>query len=127
MAGLTHASPTVDMALPLEGRQRRVSPGFEAWRKFRRHRMAVVSVVILAVLTSAVVLGPFVWRLPINEIDFTARLTSPSWQHPFGTDDRGQDLLARMLYGERISLAVGFAAMPVAFVAGTLIGARSVI
>jgi len=67
--------------------------------------MAVASVVILTALTSAVVLGPFIWRVPINEIDFTARLTSPSWQHPLGTDDLGQDLLARMLYGGRISLA----------------------
>src|SRR3981081_3448025 len=125
MAGLTHASPTVEIAVPLEGRQRRVSPGFEAWRKFRRHRMAVVSVVMFAVLTSAVVLGPFVWRLPINEIDFTARLSAPSWQHPLGTDDLGQDLLARMLYGGRISLAVGFAAMAVAIIAGTVIGAIS--
>src|SRR6202171_5971246 len=123
MAGLTHASPIVDVAVPLEGRPRRVSPGFEAWRKFRRHRMAVASVVILTALTSAVVLGPFIWRVPINEIDFTARLGVPAWQHPFGTDDLGQDLLARMLYGGRISLAVGLAAMSVAVVAGTLIGA----
>ncbi len=87
--------------------------------------MAVASVVILTLLTSAVVLGPLIWRVPINEIDFTARLASPSWQHPFGTDDLGQDLLARMLYGGRISLAVGFAAMAVAIIAGTLIGAIS--
>jgi peptide/nickel transport system permease protein len=125
MAGLTHASPTVDVAVPLKGRKRHVSPGYEAWRKFRRHRMAVVSVVILAALTSAVVLGPLVWRVPINEIDFTVRLGTPSWEHPFGTDDLGQDLLARMLYGGRISLAVGFAAMAVAMIAGTVIGAIS--
>src|SRR5476651_1505674 len=123
MAGFTHASPIVDVAVPLEGRPRRISPGFEAWRKFRRHRMAVASVVILTVLTSAVVLGPFIWRVPINEIDFTARLSVPTWQHPFGTDDLGQDLLARMLYGGRISLAVGLAAMSVAILLGTLVGA----
>src|SRR5260370_20319727 len=123
MVGLGHANSTVDAVIPCEGRERRVSSGFEAWRKFRRHRMAVVSVVILAVLTSAVVLGPFVWRVPINEIDFTERLSAPSWQHPFGTDDLGQDLLARMLYGGRISLAVGFAAIAVAIIAGTVIGA----
>src|ERR1700737_4056495 len=58
MAGLTHASPIVDVAVPLEGRPRRISPGFEAWRKFRRHRMAVASVVILALLTVAVLLAP---------------------------------------------------------------------
>ena len=122
---LTHASPTVDVAIPLGDRRRRVAPGFEAWRKFRRHRMAVVSLVILTLVTSAVLLGPLVWRVPINEIDFTARLAAPSWQHPFGTDDLGQDLLARMLYGGRISLAVGFAAMAVAGIAGTVIGAIS--
>ncbi len=87
--------------------------------------MALASVVILAVLASAVVLGPLLWRIPINEIDFTARLAHPSWEHPFGTDDLGQDLLARMMYGGRISLAVGFAAMAVAIVVGILIGAVS--
>src|ERR1700687_4199994 len=116
MAGLTHASPTVDVAVPLEGRPRRISPGYEAWRKFRRHRMAVASVVILAALTSSVLFGPIVWRVPINESDFTARRAPPSWQHPFGTDDLGQDLLARMLYGGRISLAVGFAAQTVGII-----------
>src|SRR5205807_3543576 len=123
MVGLTRASPTVDVAIRLEGRRRRISPGFEAWRKFRRHRMAVASVVILAALTSAVLLGPFIWRVPINEIDFTARLSAPGWQHPFGTDDLGQDLLARMLYGGRISLAVGVMAMLISITIGTSVGA----
>ena len=71
----------------------------------------------------AIVLGPTLWPVAINDIDFTARLKGPSWAHPFGTDDLGQDLLARMLYGGRISLAVGLAAMAVAIVVGTLIGA----
>ena len=71
----------------------------------------------------AVALGPLIWRVPINEIDFSAHLDGPSLAHPFGTDDLGQDLLARMLYGGRISLAVGLAAMLVAILAGTLVGA----
>jgi peptide/nickel transport system permease protein len=125
MAGSIPASPIAEIVIPLVGRPRRVSPGVEVWRKFRRHRMAVLSVVVLTLLTSAVLFGPLLWRVPINEIDFTARLATPSWVHPFGTDDLGQDLLARMLYGGRISLAVGFAAMAVAILAGTLIGAIS--
>jgi len=71
----------------------------------------------------AVALGPLLWQVPINDIDFAAHLEGPSWGHPFGTDDLGQDLLARMLYGGRISLAVGLAAMLVAIVVGTAIGA----
>ena len=99
---------------------RRYSPWLDAWRRFRRHRLALASasssaLMILAIAVHAVRLC----RVPINEIDFTARLKGPSFAHPFGTDDLGQDLLARMLYGGRISLAVGFAAMVVAIVVGT--------
>ena len=66
----------------------------------------------------AVAFGPLLWRVPINDIDFSSHLEGPSWNHPFGTDDLGQDLLARMLYGGRISLAVGLAAMLVAILVG---------
>jgi peptide/nickel transport system permease protein len=72
-----------------------------------------------------VLVGPLVWRLPINDIDFKAKLKGPSWSHPLGTDDLGQDLLARMLYGGRISLAVGIAAMLIAISIGTAVGAIS--
>jgi len=102
---------------------RRVSPGAEAWRRFKRHRLALAGAVILGVIALAVLLGPLVWPVPINEIDFSAKLQGPSWKHPLGTDDLGQDLLARMLYGGRISLAVGLAAMFIAVVVGTLVGA----
>ena len=71
----------------------------------------------------AVAFGSLVWRVPINDIDFSAMLSGPSWAHPLGTDDLGQDLLARMLYGGRISLAVGLTAMLVAVIVGTLVGA----
>jgi peptide/nickel transport system permease protein len=102
---------------------RRFSPGAEAWRRFKRHRLALAGAVILGLITLAVLLGPLVWPVPINEIDFSAKLQGPSWKHPLGTDDLGQDLLARMLYGGRISLAVGLAAMFIAIVVGTLVGA----
>jgi peptide/nickel transport system permease protein len=123
MAGSTRALPTASVKAGTIGRTTHVSAGLDAWRRFRRHRLAVASTAILALMVLAVVLGPLLWQVPINDIDFTARLKGPSWRHPFGTDDLGQDLLARMLYGGRISLAVGLAAMSVAIVAGTVIGA----
>ena len=104
-------------------RKQRFSPGREAWRRFRRHKLAVVSGVILLVIVAAIAVGQMVWRVPINEIDFTAKLEGPSWSHPFGTDDLGQDVLSRLLYGGRVSLAVGFSAMLVACFVGVLIGA----
>jgi peptide/nickel transport system permease protein len=85
--------------------------------------MALFSLVVLALLALLVVFGPLVWRTPIDEIDFTARLATPSWLHPMGTDDLGQDIFARMLYGGRISMAVGLAAMMMAIVVGVTIGA----
>jgi peptide/nickel transport system permease protein len=123
MAGSTLASPTVSAAAPPVARERPISPGGEVWRRFRRHRLAVASAAILAAMVLIVVFGPFIWRVPIDDIDFAAQLAGPSWTHPFGTDNLGQDVLARMLYGGRISLAVGFAAMLVAILAGTVIGA----
>jgi peptide/nickel transport system permease protein len=92
-------------------------------RRARPVSPALASAAILLLMILAIVLGPTLWPVAINDIDFTARLKGPSWAHPFGTDDLGQDLLARMLYGGRISLAVGLAAMAVAIVVGTLIGA----
>jgi peptide/nickel transport system permease protein len=124
MAGSTLASPTASAgAAPATGRARRISPARDAWRRFRRHRLAVASSVVLGAMVLAVLLGPLLWPVPIDEIDFSVRLQGPSLEHPFGTDDLGQDLLARMLYGGRISLAVGFAAMAVAVIVGTVIGA----
>jgi peptide/nickel transport system permease protein len=111
--------------MPLGGGSRAgyASPARETWRRFRRHSLAVVGLAVLALMMLAVVLGPLLWPVPINDIDFSAQLAGPSWAHPLGTDDLGQDVLARMLYGGRISLAVGLAAMLVAVVVGTIVGA----
>ena len=85
--------------------------------------MAVFSLVLLLTLVLGVLLGPLLWPVAINDIDFSARLKGPSLGHPMGTDDLGQDILARMLYGGRISLTVGLVAMAMALAVGVTIGA----
>jgi peptide/nickel transport system permease protein len=115
MAGLTLASPSAERGV--------YSPWRETWWRYSRHKLAVISAFLLLVLILAVVVGPFIWRVSINDIDIVAGLQGPSLAHPFGTDDLGQDILARMIYGGRISLAVGLAAMLVSVFVGTLIGA----
>ena len=130
MAGSTPASLSVDQpaaatraATP--ARKARFSPGQEAWRRFRRHKLAMVSAVVLSLIVLVVLLGPLIWRVPINEIDFASKLEGPTWTHPLGTDDLGQDILARLLYGGRISLSVGLCAMLVSAIIGVLVGAIS--
>ncbi len=120
MAGSTPASASNSPGAP---RRAATSPWAEAWRRFRRHKMAVASLVVLALMVAAVAFGPFFWRVAVNDIDFTDKLATPSLAHPMGTDDLGQDILARMLYGGRISIAVGLAAMTMAIFVGVLVGA----
>jgi peptide/nickel transport system permease protein len=128
MAGLTPASVTDSAAgvVTTQNSVRKpvsVSPWAEAWRRFKRHRMAYFSLWVLGLLVLAVLVGPLFYKVGINDIDFKARLADPSGAHLMGTDDLGRDLLARVLYGGRISLAVGLAAMLMAVTVGVLIGA----
>ena len=95
----------------------------DAWRRFCRHRLAMAGSIVMLALTLATWLGPVLYPVPIDDIDFAVKLEGPSLAHPFGTDDLGQDLLARVLYGGRISMAVGLAAMLIAIVLGMVIGA----
>jgi peptide/nickel transport system permease protein len=96
-----------------------------AFRQFRRHRLAMAGLFCLGFMVLATIVGPLIYTRPINEIDLTARLQGPSTTHPFGTDDLGQDLLARILFGGRISIAVGLAAMLIAISIGVLVGATA--
>jgi len=127
MAGSIPASPSAREANPAAAdavrRTKSVSLAQDIWRRFKRHRLALAGAVILLIIILGVTIGPWLWSVPINEIDFNARLKPPSLRHPFGTDDLGQDLLARMLYGGRISIAVGLSAMLIAITVGTIVGA----
>jgi peptide/nickel transport system permease protein len=95
----------------------------DVWRRYCRHRLAMVGTVVMLILGIATFVGPIVYPVPIDDIDFAVKLTGPSLAHPFGTDDLGQDLLARILYGGRISMAVGLVAMLIAILLGMVIGA----
>src|SRR2546428_5377664 len=108
------ASEAVRAGTGLVARRPAESLTAEAWRRFRRHRLATFGAAMLGIMVLAVLFGPFVYRVPINEIDFKAKLKTPSWAHPMGTDDLGQDVLARMLYGGRSSLPPGGGGPPVA-------------
>jgi peptide/nickel transport system permease protein len=94
----------------------------DAWRRFRRHKLAMAGAIILIFFIVTALIGPLLWRLDKETLDFAASMSGSSLKHPMGTDDLGRDILARVLYGGRISLAVGMVAMLIAIVTGTLVG-----
>jgi peptide/nickel transport system permease protein len=92
------------------------------WRRFRRHPGAVAGAIVLTILVLSVILVSYSPYDPeLSEI--RSRLQPPSWQHPFGTDPLGRDLLTRVLYGGRISLSVGLMVVIITLVIGVPIGA----
>ncbi len=95
----------------------------DAWRQFRRHRLALVSLVALVVIAAATLVGPLLLPYDPERIDFQAKSQPPSLAHPMGTDELGRDQFVRVLEGGRISLAVALAAVLVAVTVGVAVGA----
>jgi peptide/nickel transport system permease protein len=95
----------------------------DAWWQFRRHRLAMIALVTLVFLILFTLVGPLLYHTKIDDIDFLLSLKGPSAAHPLGTDDLGRDLLARIMFGGRISIAVGITAVLIAITLGTAIGA----
>src|SRR5690349_7590034 len=83
----------------------------DAWRRFRRHKLAMAGAVVLLIFILATLIGPLVYRVNRDAMDVLNSMTGSTAQHPMGTDDLGRDLLARVLFGGRVSLAVGMIAM----------------
>ncbi len=92
------------------------------WDQFTHHKGAMAGGIIFLLIVFAVFLGPFFWTLEATQIDIRARNQGPSLAHPFGTDQLGRDMLARMMEGGRTSVSVGIAAMLLALFVGSFVG-----
>jgi len=95
----------------------------DAWRQFRRHRLALAGLGVLVLLTAAVALGPLILGTDPQEIDFDAADEGPSLGHLMGTDELGRDQFVRLLVGGRLTLTVASAAVLFSIVVGLLVGA----
>jgi peptide/nickel transport system permease protein len=86
-----------------------------------RNPIGIVGGVIVLFNLLVAVLGPQIWRIDPNALDYL-RFESPSWAHPMGTDELGRDTLARIIHGAQVSLQVGLIAVTIAFIGGVLFG-----
>ncbi|MFN3334718.1 MAG: ABC transporter permease, partial [Caldilinea sp.] len=94
----------------------------DAWVQFRRNRLAVLGLTLIVLIVGGVLAGPYLYPVDPKQINILEASASPSMAHPFGTDDLGRDMLARCIYGGRISLSVGMAAMLIAMLVGSTVG-----
>ncbi|MFN3739727.1 MAG: ABC transporter permease [Thermodesulfovibrionales bacterium] len=90
---------------------------------FKSNPVSLIALLIIIFLGIVALFGPVIAPYSPTEIDVNNVLAPPSFEHPFGTDDLGRDVLSRMIYGARVSLSVGFVAVGIAIMIGTLIGA----
>ena len=101
------------------------TPWIRARRRFVRHRLAVLSLVVLVAIHAASILGPAVIPQSPFDVDPLGTLRPSGPGHPLGTDESGRDVLARLLYGGRVSLAVGLVSVLLSVTLGTIVGAVS--
>jgi peptide/nickel transport system permease protein len=98
-----------------------------AWQRFRKNRLAIISALVLVLMTTAAAIAPVFAPYDPNAIDLTPAgiLQPPGPAHYFGTDELGRDGFSRALFGARISLSVGFIASGMAVAIGVLVGATA--
>lgn len=103
----------------------RRTPRQEAWRRFRRNDLALVGAAVAVILLLAAIFAPFIAPYDPTATAIREKLLSPSLTHFFGTDSLGRDIFSRVIYGSRVSLQVGLAAIAFAVALGVPLGAIS--
>jgi oligopeptide transport system permease protein len=98
-------------------------PATGAWRRLRRNRLAMLGAAVLVVMGLVAALTPWLAPYPYARTDLAYGARPPSWAHPLGTDQLGRDLLTRVMWGARVSLAVGVLATVVSLTIGVTYGA----
>lgn len=97
----------------------------DAWQRLKKNKLAMLGVVILLIIILVSIFGPLLSSYSYDQINLDRNSEPPSWEHWFGTDQLGRDILVRTLVGGRISLMVGIIATAVSFVIGVTYGAIS--
>jgi peptide/nickel transport system permease protein len=92
------------------------------WPRLVGNRLAIAGLAVVVLLFAVSLLAPLIAPYDPNFINAWQVLAPPSWQHWFGTDDLGRDVLSRVIYGARISLKVGLVAVGISVAIGTVVG-----
>ena len=99
----------------------------ETWRRLKKSRNAMIGLVLIFIIIAAAHIAPFIFDYETEVIakNISERLQAPSMKHPFGTDNYGRDILARIMYGARTSLMIGAISCLICCTSGVLLGATA--
>lgn len=96
----------------------------QSWNRFRANRMSLIGLAAIILLVLIAIFAPLIAPYdPIEDIFRGVRGVGPSWEHPFGYDHLGRDLLSRVIFGSRVALLVGLVATGISVLVGIVIGA----
>jgi ABC-type dipeptide/oligopeptide/nickel transport system permease subunit len=95
----------------------------DAWKRLRRNKLAVTGLVIVLILLAVAMIGPWITPYDFLSQNLDARNFPPSFDHPFGTDDLGRDVISRVIYGARTAFLVAVCVTAIAFSIGVILGA----
>lgn len=118
---MSELSPKIDGIAEVQI-EKESGPWRDAWRSFRKSKVAVVGMAVVIFFILMALLAPFIAPQGINDQNMADRLHPPSAEYWFGTDDFGRDILSRIMHGARISLAVGFFSVIGSVVVGSILG-----
>ena len=133
---MTDTSPAPDLTPTIDARDDAASRNqwWDVWDQFKTHKGAVFGLMFLIFITLFCLLGPWLWGIDPGKLDIRNKNVRPiymaifdsgakvSWARPMGTDNLGRDIMANIMQGGRISLAVGWTAMVLALLIGTTVG-----
>ena len=94
----------------------------DVWQRFRRDRLALVGLIVIAIMTVLCIVMPMVSPYTYDGSDYMNMNSTPTWAQPCGTDQMGRDQFSRIMYGARISLTIGFVAAAINFAIGVIYG-----
>ncbi|CUH62278.1 ABC transporter permease [Thalassobacter stenotrophicus] len=95
---------------------------WDVWDQFKVHKGALVGAFFFLLIVFLVLFGPLLWDIDPTKTNIRSRNQGMSWAHPFGTDQLGRDIFARMIAGGRVSMGVGLTAMALSVIIGTFVG-----
>jgi peptide/nickel transport system permease protein len=119
---MTEIAPQAPAAAPAAATRPPRNQWWDVWDQFKTHKGALVGAFFFLLILFLVLFGPFLWDVDPTKTNVRVRNQGMSWAHPFGTDQLGRDIFARMIAGGQVSLAVGLTAMALSVIIGTFVG-----